>query len=93
MGIFDTFPHVVIFQYPIFPPASHVPFSWLGVKACDFLKGNLRKGEWKWRRCHNAQKSRSADLESLPEASAGRGEGEATVGLCDFGHRVLREAV
>lgn len=36
MGTFDTFSHVVIFRFPIFPPPSHVPFSWLRVKACGF---------------------------------------------------------
>lgn len=45
MGTFDTFSHVVIFRFPIFPPPSHVPFSWLGAKARDFEEKPL-ESEW-----------------------------------------------
>lgn len=44
MGPFDTFPHVVIFQFPIFPPPSHAPLSWLGVKASDLLERGIGNG-------------------------------------------------
>lgn len=93
MGTFDTFPHVVIFQFPIFPPPSHVPFSWLGVKAGDLVKGSLRNERKKWRHCHIAPRACSADLESLPEAFGGKGKGETTMGTRAFGGCVQRRAM
>jgi hypothetical protein len=75
MGTFDTFSRAVIFQFPIFLPPSHVPFSWLAVRACDF-PGMPRQGRVEWRRWHWTQRACWTDFVSPETCWVGQRGGQ-----------------
>lgn len=91
MGPFDTFPHVVIFQFPIFPPPSHAPLSWLGAKASDLLERRHRAWRVDVETLPQPPRACSADRRAFLEPLNGRGKGQATVGTGAFGRCVQGE--